>query len=65
MTDSYRDHGRFLRTNPRYAPAFPHGRDPDRFLAEVWKAGYATDPLYVEKVTRLMREHDLYRYDVH
>jgi flagellar protein FlgJ len=46
-TDSFRDHGRFLTTNSRYKPAFAYTRDADRFLTEIWKAGYATDPDYV------------------
>ncbi|MEU4428908.1 sporangiospore maturation cell wall hydrolase GsmA [Actinoplanes sp. NPDC024001] len=63
MARSFRDHGHFLRNNKRYAPAFAHTRNADKFIAEVWKAGYATDPKYVAKVTGIMKSHDLYRYN--
>ena len=62
-TDSFRDHGRFLVENRRYRFAFAYSHDPDQFAAEIHKAGYATDPLYTEKLLRLMRSHNLYQYD--
>ncbi|HYN94902.1 MAG TPA: sporangiospore maturation cell wall hydrolase GsmA [Pilimelia sp.] len=61
--DSYRDHGRFLRHNSRYARAFAYTRSADAFLWHIWKAGYATDPDYYRKVTGLMAAYDLDRYD--
>lgn len=61
--DSFLDHGRFLTENPRYAPAFVHVDDPDRFAREIHRAGYATDPDYTDKLLRLMRQYDLYQYD--
>jgi flagellar protein FlgJ len=61
--DSFRDHGHFLRANSRYAPAFRYTRNANAFLMRIWKAGYATDPKYYEKVTGLMRSYNLYRYD--
>jgi flagellum-specific peptidoglycan hydrolase FlgJ len=45
--DSFADHDKFLRENKRYAAAFNYPKDPYQFLVEVFKAGYATDPLYV------------------
>lgn len=63
MAASFRDHGHFLRNNKRYKPAFAFTEDADRFIEAVWKAGYATDPAYVGKVTKIMVKHDLYRYD--
>ena len=61
--DSYLDHGRFLRGNSRYDGAFRYGRQPDAFARAIWKAGYATDPRYVAKLTGLMKTYNLYRYD--
>jgi flagellar protein FlgJ len=61
--DSYVDHGRFLRTNSRYAGAFRYNRNADEFARRIWKAGYATDPRYVAKLTGLMRQYHLYRFD--
>jgi uncharacterized protein YraI len=63
MARSFRDHGHFLRSNKRYAPAFAHTKDANKFIMAVWKAGYATDPKYYTKVTGIMTNYDLYRYD--
>jgi flagellar protein FlgJ len=63
QSHSFRDHGSFLRVNSRYAGAFAHTRDANRFIWTVWKAGYATDPNYYTKVTGIMAAYDLYRYD--
>ena len=63
MTNSFRDHGNFLRVNSRYAGAFTYTRDANRFIWAVWKAGYATDPDYYTKITSIMAANDLYRYD--
>jgi hypothetical protein len=63
QTHSFRDHGSFLRVNPRYAPAFAYTKDANKFIWNVWKAGYATDPQYYTKVTSLMASWNLYQYD--
>ena len=63
ITDSFRDHGYFLTTNPRYAPAFTHPNDANAFLMATWKAGYATSPTYYTDVTTIMTRYNLYQYD--
>ncbi|HET6212099.1 MAG TPA: sporangiospore maturation cell wall hydrolase GsmA [Micromonosporaceae bacterium] len=63
VSDSFADHGRFLRANRRYANAFRYSKDPDRFAAEIHKAGYATSPTYTKSLVGLMKQYDLYRYD--
>lgn len=60
---SFLDHGRFLRVNPRYAPAFAYTGAPDQFARAIHRAGYATDPAYSDKLVALMRQYDLYRFD--
>src|SRR5689334_18412421 len=35
MTDSFRDYGRLLRSNPVYASAFQYTADPDQFAREI------------------------------
>lgn len=60
---SMADHGRFLVVNPRYRPAFRFSRDADRFAVAIHRAGYATSPTYARNLIRIMREHNLYRYD--
>jgi flagellum-specific peptidoglycan hydrolase FlgJ len=64
MGHSFRDHGSFLRVNPRYAGAFNYTKNANSFIWKVWKAGYATDPNYYTKVTTLMAQQKLYQYDV-
>ncbi|WP_250037917.1 sporangiospore maturation cell wall hydrolase GsmA [Paractinoplanes maris] len=63
MGHSFRDHGNFLRVNPRYSPAFNYTTNANAFIWNVWKAGYATDPNYYTKVTTLMAQQKLYQYD--
>ena len=63
MSHSFRDHGNFLKVNPRYKPAFSYTKDANKFIWNVWKAGYATDPNYYTKVTGIMASWDLYKYD--
>ena len=64
MANSFRDHGNFLRVNSRYRPAFGYTKDANKFIWQVWKAGYATDPNYYTKITTLMASYDLYQYDI-
>jgi flagellum-specific peptidoglycan hydrolase FlgJ len=60
---SFADYARFLRGNSRYRNAFRYTGQPDQFVREVARAGYATDPAYAAKVIRLMKTYNLYRYD--
>ena len=64
VTNSFRDHGSLLATSSRYAKAFDYVREPDKFVAEMHKAGYATDPQYTQKLTALMAKYNLYQYDL-
>ncbi len=52
---SFREHARFFRSNPRYATALLHRKDPVRFLEEVAKAGYATAPDYAKVLVQLVK----------
>jgi Mannosyl-glycoprotein endo-beta-N-acetylglucosaminidase/CHAP domain len=62
--DSFRDHGLFLRSNSRYAPAFRVADDANAFARALQAAGYATDPQYANKLIATMRANNLYRFDV-
>lgn len=62
--DSVKDHANFLKVNSRYAKAFNYSAQPDQFIREVHRAGYATDPGYADMLIRFMKRYDLYRYDV-
>ena len=61
---SFIDHGRFLSISSRYAKAFNYTNNPDRFIYEVHMGGYATDPLYANKVINLMERYSLYQYNL-
>jgi LysM repeat protein len=61
--DSYKDHSDFLRTRPVYAFLFK--LDPTDF--EGWakglkKAGYATNPVYAEKLIKIIVDNNLQQY---
>lgn len=54
LPSAFADYVAFVRDNPRYAQALraaPNGRD---YLTELHRAGYATDPDYVTKVTDIL-----------
>ncbi|HET8756824.1 MAG TPA: glucosaminidase domain-containing protein [Solirubrobacteraceae bacterium] len=63
MDDSMRDHGRFLRDNPRYKPAFAVSHDANAFAQAIHRAGYATDPKYSGLLISLMKQWNLYQFD--
>jgi flagellar protein FlgJ len=54
--ESVRDFAEFIQRNPRYREALENAADPESFLSHIHKAGYATDPQYVEKVTAVMKK---------
>lgn len=47
---SFIDHGNFLKSNARYKNAFRYTNDAHKFIEEIAKAGYATDPDYAQTV---------------
>lgn len=51
--DAFNDYVSFLKTQPRYARALDHGGDLQRFAHGLQKAGYATDPAYADKISRI------------
>lgn len=59
LRDSFMDYGRLLSGAPRYKKAFDYKDNPKRFLEEVIKAGYATDPSYVAKAEKTVATYGL------
>jgi flagellum-specific peptidoglycan hydrolase FlgJ len=57
--DCLLDHAEFFHVNPRYAKALQFPHDGHRFAIEAQAAGYATDPLYAEKIINIIRHHNL------
>jgi flagellar protein FlgJ len=63
MRESFADHGRFLSTEPRYRAAYAARNRPKTFAKRLAKAGYATDPRYADRLTRIMTKYRLHRHD--
>ena len=59
FSDSFGDYVRFIKTNPRYQSALAHASDPQRYMQELQKAGYATDPSYADKVLKIFNQNGL------
>lgn len=55
LQDSFEDYARFLESNPRYRKALEAAADAEAYVQELQKAGYATDPKYAEKISRIMQ----------
>lgn len=56
---AFDDYVNFLQSNPRYADALRHAGDSERFVQELQKAGYATDPKYADKILSILRDSPL------
>ncbi|MDH5231410.1 MAG: flagellar assembly peptidoglycan hydrolase FlgJ [Gammaproteobacteria bacterium] len=52
---SFHDYVKFLQQSPRYVNALKHAKSAARFVGELQKAGYATDPSYASKIERILR----------
>lgn len=51
---SFDDYTRFLNDNPRYGSVRDHGTDTEGFATALQASGYATDPHYADKLTRIV-----------
>ena len=51
--EAFRDYADLLRNNPRYAGVLG-AQDVNAFARGLQRAGYATDPLYADKLTRII-----------
>ena len=62
--DSYEDHSKFLSGNQRYRPLFQLKPTDYKGWAKGLKAcGYATSPVYAEKLVESIQLYKLYQYD--
>jgi len=53
--ESFEDYVKLIESAPRYKEAVKVASDPIRYLEELQKAGYATDPKYAEKINNIMQ----------
>lgn len=62
---SYRDHSDFLKTNPRYSILFSYSlHDYKSWAHGLKKCGYATNPVYAQKLIKFIEEYDLNSYTI-
>ena len=52
--ESFADYARLMKDSPRYQRVLAQGQDAGSFAAGLQRAGYATDPAYAEKLTRVI-----------
>jgi flagellar protein FlgJ len=52
--ESFMDYANMLKNNPRYSKVLEAGNDAQAFAKGLQKAGYATDPAYASKLTRII-----------
>lgn len=52
--EGFSDYARLIATNPRYAAAVKPGNDAAGFAQGLARGGYATDPAYADKLTRVI-----------
>lgn len=53
--DSFRDYARLIGNSPRYAKVMDNLHSPQSFAANLQQAGYATDPQYASKLSRVIQ----------
>ena len=54
--ESFADYAKLITNNPRYAGTLSAGADAGRFARSLQNAGYATDPNYASKLTRVIEQ---------
>lgn len=53
--DAFKDYAKMLSNNPRYEKVLNHGGDAATFAHGLQRAGYATDPQYAAKLSRIIK----------
>ena len=51
--ESFKDYAALLRSSPRYGDVIG-SQDGTEFARRLQQAGYATDPMYADKLTRII-----------
>ena len=63
FAQSIAEHARLFLKHKRYSAALKVKDDADSFARAIHKAGYATAPNYAMQLIKLMKAHNLYRFD--
>jgi flagellar protein FlgJ len=56
---TFDDYARLIEENPRYSSVRDRGGDPEAFARALQDSGYATDPLYAAKISRVLNGETL------
>lgn len=54
LQESFNDYVQFIKSSARYQQAMEQAVDPEAYIDELHKAGYATDPRYSSKIKGIM-----------
>lgn len=54
--DAFKDYAKLITKNPRYENVLANAKDATSFAYGLQKAGYATDPQYANKLTRIIQQ---------
>ena len=55
--DSFKDYAKLITNNPRYEKVLANAKDAAGFAQGLQRAGYATDPLYAAKLSRIIHHN--------
>lgn len=54
--DAFKDYAKLITKNPRYENVIANATDAASFAQGLQKAGYATDPQYADKLTKIIKQ---------
>ena len=55
--DAFKDYANLLTSNPRYGNVIANSKDATSFAYGMQKAGYATDPQYANKLSKIIKQN--------
>ncbi|NLW55960.1 MAG: hypothetical protein GX050_04980 [Firmicutes bacterium] len=55
--ESFEDYARLITENKRYQAALQVAYDPELYVRQIQRSGYAEDPRYAEKLIQIMRKY--------
>lgn len=59
IENSFNDYISLIKNNNRYEGALANGANPERYIDELYRAGYATDPRYASKILAIYHGNEL------
>jgi flagellar protein FlgJ len=59
IENSFNDYITLIKNNDRYEDALANTANPERYVDELYRAGYATDPKYASKILAIYHGDDL------